>query len=90
MADCDSPSGLSKDFAAGGLRLGCIYLRNDELARAMASIGPFHWSGTPNQYIAAKMLEDEGWLEMYQHKARRELAYLNKLTRSLLENADIG
>jgi 1-aminocyclopropane-1-carboxylate synthase len=34
--------GMSKDEAAGGLRLGCLYTQNTELMDAMSAISPFH------------------------------------------------
>ena len=80
---------MSKDFAAGGTRIGCIYLRNKELAHAIDSITQFHWSGGPSQQIATIILEDEGWLEQYQATARSRLAARNRLTRQLLDEAGV-
>lgn len=82
-------SGLSKDFAAGGLRLGCIYLQNKELSRAIASIAQFHWPGGPSQQIATALLEDEKWLSNFLEESRRELSAANQYTKSLLDQAGI-
>jgi len=77
--------GFSKDFGAGGLRLGCIYIRNKELMQAMEAITPFHWSGALNDGVAASMLEDEEWMSNFLAKSRSALADHNKLTRRILE-----
>lgn len=81
--------GLSKDFAAGGTRLGCVHIQNKELMRAMSSITQFHWSGGPSQDIATTMLEDEQWLPAYLARARDRLSSRNKLTRKILDSAGI-
>lgn len=81
--------GLSKDFAAGGLRLGCMLIRNKELMQAMSAITQFHWSGGPNQQIATTMLEDEKWLSSYLKTARDRLSARNKMTRKLLDEAGV-
>lgn len=81
--------GMSKDFAAGGLRLGVMYVRNKELMRAVSSITQFAWSGNPNQDIAATILEDEKWLPAFIETGRQRLAARNKLTRRLLDDAGV-
>ncbi len=81
--------GISKDLGAGGLRLGCIYIRNKELMRAMSSIAQFHWSGGPSQEIATLMLDDVVWLDSFLQLGREKLASANKLTRKILEDAGI-
>ena len=82
-------TGMSKDFAGGGLRLGCIYIRNKELARAMNSFTQFHWAGGPSQAIATLILENEDWLENFLEQSRTALAAANKTCRSRLEDAKI-
>ncbi len=82
-------AGFSKDLGAGGLRLGCMYIRSKELMRAMSSIAQFHWSGGPSQEIATLMLEDVEWLDSFLRLGRERLASANKLTRKFLEDAGI-
>ncbi|KAL9057920.1 MAG: hypothetical protein Q9162_002047 [Coniocarpon cinnabarinum] len=86
---CHMIYGLSKDFAGGGLRIGCIYLRNEELNRAMSAISQFHWSGGPSQEIATTILEDEDFLDRYQRLAKERLASRNKMARRYLDTAGI-
>jgi len=81
--------GFSKDFGAGGLRLGCMYIRNKDLLNAMEAIAPFHWSGALNDGVAASMLEDEEWMSKFLDKSRSVLAEHNRLTRSILEEHNV-
>ena len=81
--------GMSKDMAAGGLRLGCIYTRNERLLRAISATSPFAWSGNLNEKMAATMLEDEPWMDDFLEKGRRVLARHNSLARKLLDEAGI-
>lgn len=80
---------MSKDFAAGGLRLGCMLIKNKELMRAMSAICQFHWSGGPSQEIATTILEDEKWLDGFLKLGRERLAARNKLTRQLLDDMGV-
>jgi len=81
--------GLSKDFAAGGLRLGCIYIQNKELLRAMSSMAVFHWPAGPSEKIALTMLEDEEWLTRFFEESREALAEANRFSRNLLDEAGV-
>ena len=81
--------GMSKDFAAGGVRMGCIYLESKELLDAMNAITQFHWSGGPSQEIATTILEDEAWLDQFLQLSRERLSARNKQTRRMLDSADI-
>lgn len=82
--------GMSKDFAAGGLRLGCMVIRNKQLMRAMSAITQFHWSGGPGEVIATTILEDEKWLENFLKLGRERLSDRNVLTRKLLEDMGVA
>ncbi|KAK6007377.1 hypothetical protein QM012_004191 [Aureobasidium pullulans] len=62
--------GMSKDFAAGGLRLGCLYSRNKALMEAISAVSQFSWSGPVSQLFAAQMLEDEEWKEGFLEQSR--------------------
>ena len=82
--------GFSKDFAASGIRMGCIYTRNDDLRRAMAACSPFTWSGNVNERIAALLLEDQIHLEKFLALSRKRLSANNVLARKLLDKNEIG
>lgn len=82
-------TGMSKDFAGSGLRLGCIYVRNKELAHALVSLTRFHWVGGPSQKIATLILEDEKFVENFFERSRHALAEANKACRARLEEAKI-
>ncbi|KAI9654444.1 MAG: hypothetical protein M1831_005410 [Alyxoria varia] len=81
--------GMSKDFAAGGVRMGCIYLENKELLDAMSAISQFHWPGGPSQEIATSILEDGAWLDHFLQLSRERLSERNKQTRRILDDAGI-
>ena len=95
MEKCMDPNylhllyGMSKDTAAGKLRLGCIYTHNEELMRAMSVISPFHSSGGSNERIASVMLEDEIWMDRFLQISRERLTAGNRMARGLLDDADI-
>ena len=80
---------MSKDFASGGLRIGCILIRDKRLMRAMGNISQFAWSGNPSQKIATTVLENDEWLDAFLQLERDRLATRNKLTRQLLDDAGI-
>ena len=82
--------GTSKDIAASGIRLGCVYTRNISLRQAMTAIGTFHWSGCVNEKAAIAMLEDVKWMDDYLHLSREQLAARNKLVRKILEDKGIA
>ncbi|KAF2193847.1 1-aminocyclopropane-1-carboxylate synthase 1 [Zopfia rhizophila CBS 207.26] len=82
--------GMAKDFACGGLRMGALWTKNKELARAVATINQFRWPGQVDERVAAKILEDEEWLDSFLTKSRERLAASNKLARQLMDYAGIG
>ena len=81
--------GMSKDTAAGGVRIGCIYTRNQELLRAMSTLSMFHWSGNASEMIATTMLEDEKWMDGFLQLSRERLANRNKMVRQILDDEGI-
>mgnify|MGYP002477195752 CR=1 FL=1 len=81
--------GFSKDFAAGGLRLGCIYSRNTALMDTISAITQFSWSGPLNQLFAAEMLEDTEWLDEFFTKSQSVLKERNEKCRAVLEEYGI-
>ena len=81
--------GMSKDTAAGGVRLGCIYTRNKELLSAMSMLSMFHWSGNASEMIGTLMLEDEKWMDDFLQLSRERLADRNKMVRQILDDEGI-
>ncbi|KAF7629549.1 hypothetical protein AFLA_013263 [Aspergillus flavus NRRL3357] len=46
--------GMSKDFAAAGLRLGCLISQNQKLLQAALSISRFHWPSNISYFCQLK------------------------------------
>ena len=65
--------GLSKDFAASGLRVGCLYSRSEWLLRAFSSISQFSTVSHLTQYALSVLLEDEAFVDRYLEENRRRL-----------------
>ncbi|KAI6813965.1 PLP-dependent transferase [Hortaea werneckii] len=76
--------GLSKDFAAGGLRIGCLYTRNRALWRAISAMSQFSWIPVASEVLACNLLEDDEWLENFFARARAKLAGGRRLVAGLL------
>ena len=81
--------GMSKDTAAGGIRLGCFHSRNRELVRSMSSLTHFHRSRIADEKIAISMLEDESWMDSVLQKIRDRLANNNVKVRKMLDDHGI-
>ena len=81
--------GMSKDMACGGLRLGCLYSRNERLMRALTGTIAFAWTGSLNEKMATVMLEDERWMDGFLSLSRERLAKANIMARHLLDEAGI-
>ncbi|KAJ5523236.1 acc synthase [Penicillium frequentans] len=82
--------GMSKDFGAGGLRLGCLISQNDELNKATRALCRF---SSPSQFsmsLAATMLEDQEFIEGFLHKSHTLLLQNRLLAEELLREAGIG
>ncbi|PSN73767.1 PLP-dependent transferase, partial [Corynespora cassiicola Philippines] len=81
--------GMSKDFASDGLRIGCLWTRNEELARAVSALSGFHWPGAVDERVAVAMLEDERFIEEFLALSRSRLKLANVLARELLDGEGI-
>ncbi|KAG9192587.1 hypothetical protein G6011_11321 [Alternaria panax] len=81
--------GVSKDFAAAGLRLGCLITRNEELGQAVQSLARFHGASPVTDAIATTMLEDEKWHTQFLSENARVLSENQKLVARALDNAGI-
>ncbi|PKX90106.1 acc synthase [Aspergillus novofumigatus IBT 16806] len=81
--------GMSKDFAASGLRLGCLISQNQKFLQAVLSMSRFHWPSHISCSIATAILEDQGFVEAFIHKSRRFLRSQRDLATRVLEEAGI-
>ncbi|KAI7616548.1 PLP-dependent transferase, partial [Hortaea werneckii] len=81
--------GLSKDFAAGGLRIGCLYTRNRPLWRAVSAMSQFSWIPVASELLACRLLEDDEWLEAFFDRSRERLAEGRKVAGRVLEEKGV-
>ncbi|GAB1738717.1 hypothetical protein NU219Hw_g3512t1 [Hortaea werneckii] len=81
--------GLSKDFAAGGLRIGCLYTRNQPLWRAVSAMSQFSWIPVASEVLACRLLEDDEWLETFFKRSREKLGEGRRLAGELLEGRGV-
>ncbi|GIK06663.1 hypothetical protein Aspvir_002313 [Aspergillus viridinutans] len=70
--------GMSKDFAASGLRLGCLISRNQRFLQAVLSMR-----------VATAVLEDRDFVDTFLEKSRRLLRSQRDLAARALEEAGI-
>jgi len=81
--------GMSKDLAAGGLRIGTLHTLNPELWRCLSAMNQFHWIPGPVDALATAMLEDSAWLDAFLAESQSKLAEASMLTRELLREKGI-
>ncbi|OJD40400.1 1-aminocyclopropane-1-carboxylate synthase [Diplodia corticola] len=81
--------GLSKDFAASGIRIGCLLVRNRALMNALLAVSQSHWPGIADQTIGISMLEDWDWLERFRRLNAEVLAERSSLLRNALDEQGI-
>lgn len=82
--------GMSKDFACGGLRIGCLYTRNESLWHAISAMTQFHWIGGLDGEMACRMLEDEPWLDAFFLRSQQALGNASALARKLLNDKSVA
>lgn len=68
--------GLSKDFAAGGLRIGCVASHNTLVHDSVRAIARYSWPSVLSCAMAATILEDTVWGESAESRRRVAEAYL--------------
>ncbi|KAI1468319.1 PLP-dependent transferase [Daldinia caldariorum] len=81
--------GMSKDFGAAGMRLGCLISRNAEFTKAARAICCF---SSPSQFsmdLAAKLLDDQEYLKKFLEKSRGLLRRNRLITEDLLTRAGV-
>ncbi|KAG0645986.1 putative aminotransferase sirI [Hyphodiscus hymeniophilus] len=81
--------GMSKDFGAAGLRLGCVVSHNKEMTKATRNIGRFHWPSEMSCAIATTILEDKAFVVEYTKKSRQLLSEQYQLAAKMLDGAGI-
>lgn len=81
--------GMSKDFACGGMRVGCLWTANEALQRAVSAVSNFHWSGSLDCIVACTLLENPEFLASFLGTSRERLAEANALARELLDGEGI-
>ncbi|WPH01278.1 pyridoxal phosphate-dependent transferase [Acrodontium crateriforme] len=81
--------GMSKDFGAGGMRLGCLISRNKELTDGVRAVCRF---SSPSQFsmdLANKILENQGFVEKFLLNSQTALAKQRQFAENLLDEAGI-
>ncbi|KAI0197338.1 pyridoxal phosphate-dependent transferase [Xylaria flabelliformis] len=82
--------GMSKDFSACGLRLGCVVSQNRDFTKAMRSICRFSSPSLFSMEIAASLLENQDFLRSFLEKSQARLLHNRLLAESLLSQAGIS
>ncbi|KAJ5439589.1 uncharacterized protein N7458_010587 [Penicillium daleae] len=81
--------GMSKDFAAAGLRLGCLISQNQRFLQAALSISRFHWPSNISCSIATIILEDHYFIKNFFQQSHRLLRSHRDLAAQVLVEAEI-
>ncbi|KAH7037021.1 1-aminocyclopropane-1-carboxylate synthase [Microdochium trichocladiopsis] len=81
--------GMSKDFAAAGLRLGCLVTRNAALRRAVSCNMRFHNPSGLSVAIGTAILEDREFVASFTALSRQRLLSARDYTVSVLAEAGV-
>ncbi|KAM3071737.1 hypothetical protein ACMFMG_009607 [Clarireedia jacksonii] len=81
--------GMSKDYTAAGLRLGCVISQNTEFSNAIRAGCRFSSPSQLSMEIAAKFLEDQDYVKQFLTKSHREILKSRLLTEQLLTEANV-
>ncbi|KAH9894579.1 acc synthase [Xylariomycetidae sp. FL2044] len=81
--------GMSKDFGAAGLRLGCLVSQNEQFTRATRATCRFSWPSQYSMALAANLLEDQAFVREFLAKSRQRLTRARALAEVLLTEAGI-
>ena len=65
--------GMSKDWCASGLRVGCLYTQHTALLKAMQNLSYFGCVSGMAQYMVAEMLEDLPFVDSFLAENARRL-----------------
>ncbi|KAL5355193.1 1-aminocyclopropane-1-carboxylate synthase [Aspergillus floccosus] len=82
--------GLSKDFASGGLRLGFLITKNENLRQSCKAILRLHNVSELAVTAAATMFEDTEFISQFTAKSQRLLAKAYRIITSTLDQEGIN
>ncbi|KIM94254.1 hypothetical protein OIDMADRAFT_106732 [Oidiodendron maius Zn] len=82
--------GMSKDFTASGMRLGCIISQNQDFTKATRAVCRFSSPSQFSMHLAAKLLEDQIFVLQFIEKSHRLLLQNRLLAEDLLARASIN
>ncbi|KAF1915629.1 pyridoxal phosphate-dependent transferase [Ampelomyces quisqualis] len=82
--------GLSKDFAAAGLKIGALITRNKALRKAVHAVLRFHGASGPSVALATAMLEDRDWCRGFIELSRERIACAYAFVTARLDSMGVG
>ncbi|KAJ8115989.1 hypothetical protein OPT61_g2491 [Boeremia exigua] len=77
------------DFAAAGLRLGCLISKNPSLTKAVRSLARFHGASPMTDAIATAILRDVEFHSQFLAESQRSLKLHRTVTAQAFDNAGI-
>ncbi|RBR18934.1 uncharacterized protein FIESC28_05856 [Fusarium coffeatum] len=81
--------GMSKDFGANGIRVGCLITRNEDFMRACVANSEFSGPSSLSDLAASSTLSDEIFLKGYMETNRQRLAANYQLATKFLRKHNI-
>jgi aspartate/methionine/tyrosine aminotransferase len=82
--------GLSKDFGANGLRIGCVISQhNPGMISALRAHGLYTFPSSPSDHIACNILENDEWTDWYIGENQTRLSRNYALTVKFLKDHDV-
>ncbi|CAG7554310.1 unnamed protein product [Fusarium equiseti] len=81
--------GMSKDFGANGIRVGCLITRNEDFMRACVANSEFSGPSSLSDLAASSTLSDETFLKSYIETNRQRLAANYQLATKFLKKHNI-
>lgn len=82
--------GLSKDFGANGLRIGCVISQhNPGMISALRAHGLYTFPSSPSDHIACNILENDEWTDWYIGENQTRLSQNYALTVKFLKDHDV-
>jgi aspartate/methionine/tyrosine aminotransferase len=82
--------GLSKDFGANGLRIGCVISQhNPRMISALMAHGLYTFPSSPSDHIACSILENDEWTDWYIQENQKRLSQNYALTIKFLKAHDV-
>ncbi|KAI1050802.1 hypothetical protein LB507_009313 [Fusarium sp. FIESC RH6] len=81
--------GMSKDFGANGIRVGCLITRNEDFMRSCVANSDFSGPSSLSDLAASSTLSDEAFLKSYIETNRKRLAHNYQLATDFLKKHNI-